>query len=407
MARLTGLVIPSNHAKLLCLALFMFLGLARSLSSFEYLEMKKLLKSLNKPAVKSIETRGDIFDCVDIYKQPAFDHPLLKNYTIPKEPTSPPKIKNSLEFVSSNASLVDIKLPDGGCPEGTVPIKRVQMKDLLRARSISDFGKKRYMNGSFNPANALPSYHHWAKIDTKHGDYYGASAHINVWKPGLVMKADSSSAQFWLVSGSDNQLNTIEAGWLVYQELFGDLEPRIFIYWTSDNYGQTGCFNTLCSGFVSVHRRVPLGTTFQRRSIRDGKQFEFTVSVWKDIAQWWLYINDEVVGFWPEQIFSHLNRKAEKAMWGGEVYNPEPETPGTVPYLPPMGSGSYAGEGWQKACFMNRVFVANDKNQYVDAPTDTTTFIDKPMCYDAVDRGMSKDPNWRRNIYFGGPGGRC
>jgi hypothetical protein len=25
---------------------------------------------------------GDIIDCVDIYKQPAFDHPALKNHTI-------------------------------------------------------------------------------------------------------------------------------------------------------------------------------------------------------------------------------------------------------------------------------------------------------------------------------------
>ena len=25
---------------------------------------------------------GDIIDCVDIYKQPAFDHPSLKNHTI-------------------------------------------------------------------------------------------------------------------------------------------------------------------------------------------------------------------------------------------------------------------------------------------------------------------------------------
>lgn len=25
---------------------------------------------------------GDIIDCVDIYKQPAFDHPALKNHTL-------------------------------------------------------------------------------------------------------------------------------------------------------------------------------------------------------------------------------------------------------------------------------------------------------------------------------------
>ncbi|KAG5554163.1 hypothetical protein RHGRI_011885 [Rhododendron griersonianum] len=40
------------------------------------------LKLLNKPAVKTIHTEyGDIIDCVDFYKQPAFDHPLLKNHT--------------------------------------------------------------------------------------------------------------------------------------------------------------------------------------------------------------------------------------------------------------------------------------------------------------------------------------
>ncbi|KAI9194418.1 hypothetical protein LWI28_005827 [Acer negundo] len=41
------------------------------------------LKLLNKPAVKSIKSEdGDIIDCVDINKQPAFDHPALRNHKI-------------------------------------------------------------------------------------------------------------------------------------------------------------------------------------------------------------------------------------------------------------------------------------------------------------------------------------
>ncbi|THU48279.1 hypothetical protein C4D60_Mb09t24570 [Musa balbisiana] len=41
------------------------------------------LKLLNKPAVKSIKSEdGDIIDCVDIYKKPPFDHPLLKDHII-------------------------------------------------------------------------------------------------------------------------------------------------------------------------------------------------------------------------------------------------------------------------------------------------------------------------------------
>ncbi|XP_062086911.1 protein neprosin-like [Humulus lupulus] len=36
-----------------------------------------------KGTIKTIESDdGDVIDCVDIYKQPAFDHPLLKNHTI-------------------------------------------------------------------------------------------------------------------------------------------------------------------------------------------------------------------------------------------------------------------------------------------------------------------------------------
>ncbi|XP_068655393.1 protein neprosin-like isoform X2 [Aristolochia californica] len=56
---------------------------AMIVSKEEYLELKRHLKFLNKPAVKSIKIDyGDIFDCVDINKQLSFDHPALKNHTI-------------------------------------------------------------------------------------------------------------------------------------------------------------------------------------------------------------------------------------------------------------------------------------------------------------------------------------
>ncbi|THU60447.1 hypothetical protein C4D60_Mb07t12800 [Musa balbisiana] len=46
-------------------------------------ELERELKTLNKPFVKSFQDKyGIIYDCVDIYKQPAFDHPLLKNHTL-------------------------------------------------------------------------------------------------------------------------------------------------------------------------------------------------------------------------------------------------------------------------------------------------------------------------------------
>ncbi|KAJ8449283.1 hypothetical protein Cgig2_002415 [Carnegiea gigantea] len=45
------------------------------------LDMQEQLKHLKKPSAKTIRTGwGDIYDCVDLYRQPAFDHPLLRNH---------------------------------------------------------------------------------------------------------------------------------------------------------------------------------------------------------------------------------------------------------------------------------------------------------------------------------------
>ncbi|KAG6511188.1 hypothetical protein ZIOFF_029243 [Zingiber officinale] len=46
-------------------------------------ELEAYLKRLNKPAVKTMTDKdGEVIDCVDIYKQPALDHPLLKDHIV-------------------------------------------------------------------------------------------------------------------------------------------------------------------------------------------------------------------------------------------------------------------------------------------------------------------------------------
>ncbi|XP_028054136.1 uncharacterized protein LOC114258381 isoform X1 [Camellia sinensis] len=111
----------------------------RSLTKEEDLELEEQLKHLNKPAVKTIQNNyGDIYDCVDFYKQPAFDHPLLKNHTFhfQMKPTSSPN--GSRHQVSSEDSKpLHVGLKGGGCPVGTVPIKRTTKEDLIREKLAS------------------------------------------------------------------------------------------------------------------------------------------------------------------------------------------------------------------------------------------------------------------------------
>jgi hypothetical protein len=70
--------------------------------------------------------------------------------------------------------------------------------------------------------------------------YKGTEVFINVWEPVVVEPHDFSLAQLWFLntglaypsSSSSSLLNTIEAGWQVYPEFYGDDQPRLFIYWT-------------------------------------------------------------------------------------------------------------------------------------------------------------------------------
>ncbi|XP_058069171.1 protein neprosin-like [Magnolia sinica] len=142
-----------------------------------------------------------------MYKQPAFDHPLLKNHTIQMRPTSYPEGMGNQD--PSNANL-EIGLKDGGCPLGTVPIRRTKMQELMSAKSLSHFGRKNLKNRRLS---STVGHHH--AIAMLFSQVYGTQATMNVWSPELQDQWQFSLAQLWLLNGHDGQLNSIEAGWHV------------------------------------------------------------------------------------------------------------------------------------------------------------------------------------------------
>ncbi|KAK1285867.1 hypothetical protein QJS10_CPB20g00481 [Acorus calamus] len=104
-------------------------------------------KVMNRPVIKTIKSPdGDIIDCVDIYKQPAFDHPLLRNHTIQMGPLSYPKgfepAKNTMK-----SKLHQPWHLNGTCPEGTIPIRRTQKSDLIRKSPGGHLGGRRPHDG--------------------------------------------------------------------------------------------------------------------------------------------------------------------------------------------------------------------------------------------------------------------
>ncbi|KAK7857577.1 hypothetical protein CFP56_017130 [Quercus suber] len=166
------------------------------------LEIQRKLKRLNKPALKTIKSPdGDIIDCVDIKKQPAFDHHLLKNHTIQMRPGSYPKgflFKGSNVSSNSKPKITQPWHLNGRCPQGTIPIRRTTEEDLLRASSVANYGRQKYPNDDNN------AIHEYATLIEEGDTYYGMNAEMNVWNPQVQEQNEFSLAQFWLAAADNN-----------------------------------------------------------------------------------------------------------------------------------------------------------------------------------------------------------
>ncbi|KAF5758595.1 putative neprosin [Helianthus annuus] len=366
-------------------------------------ELKKLkrirshLKKINKPPIKTIQSPdGDLIDCVLSHLQPAFDHPKLKGQKPLELPLERPKGHNS-----SDENIDTFQLWD--CPKGTVPIRRTTEDDVLRASSLKRFGRKVIRRVRRDTASGG---HEHAVAFVNGDQYYGAKASINVWTPTVTDPYEFSLSQLWVISGSfGNDLNTVEAGWQVSPELYGDGYPRFFTYWTTDAYQTTGCYNLLCSGFVQTNNRIAIGAAISPRSSYKGKQFDIAIMIWKDPkhGHWWLQFGSGLlIGYWPSFLFSHLQRHASMIQFGGEIVNSRSRGYHTSTQ---MGSGHFADEGFGKASYFRNLKVVDWDNSLLPL-TNLHLLADHPNCYDIK---AGKNKVWGDYIYYGGPGrnARC
>ncbi|VVA97502.1 unnamed protein product [Arabis nemorensis] len=410
-----SLVKKLKRGFLMCLCLCGMLSLscaaARYGSSRQKFEVKKHLNRLNKPAVKSIQSPdGDIIDCVPISKQPAFDHPFLKDHKIQMRPNYHPEGLFDDNKVSAKAKEKETHIPQlwhryGKCSGGTIPMRRTREDDVLRASSVKRFGKKKHRTVPI-PKSADPDLinqnGHQHAIAYVEGDkYYGAKATLNVWEPKIQHVNEFSLSQIWLLGGSFGQdLNSIEAGWQVSPDLYGDNNTRLFTYWTSDAYQATGCYNLLCSGFIQINSDIAMGASISPVSGYRSSQYDISILIWKDPKEghWWMQFgNGYVLGYWPSFLFSYLTESASMIEWGGEVVNSQAD--GHHSWTQ-MGSGHFPEEGFSKASYFRNIQVVDGSNN-LKAPKGLGVFTEKSNCYD-VQTGNNDD--WGHFFYYGGPG---
>ncbi|KAL1818765.1 hypothetical protein ACET3Z_013634 [Daucus carota] len=340
-------------------SIFLFLvpcSSAARISPKKELQVENLLKRLNKTPQKSIKSPdGDIIDCIPISQQPAFDHPLLQNHW----PFGDKRVNTS----KSRKRLKPIK-----------QLWHLNGNYILRAGSIKNYGKKKEIANILGPNSAKPqpdasTEHEYSFASVMGEKYFGTRAIMDVWKPEVEQPNEFSLAQIWVLGGSfDGSLNSIEAGWQVYPNMYRDDNTRLFAYWTQ----------------VSTYQ---------------GSQSSLTLLIWKDPTEgkWWLASDDrEVIGYWPTSLFTSLADSANIIQWGGEVIN---EATGGQHTTTQMGSGHFSGEGFTRASYFTEIQLVN-ASKHLNVVETVQSQSDHPGCYDIQVQNRPQGAFF----YYGGPG---
>ncbi|KAM3263393.1 hypothetical protein P3L10_000387 [Capsicum annuum] len=376
----------------------------QSLSEVEDLELERQLKLINKPAIKTIKGKyGEIYDCVDFYKQPAFDHPLLKNHNF--HPEMKPTLPNLLvDDTSSNIHRpYNIELEGGGCPTGTVPIRRITKDDLIQQGFLSQIRGalpdgddiKFSVSDRTNSTPFIGGLRWFATVqvpDNQTNKIAGAGAILSLHNPQNISGYQFSGVLIKL----QNVIDSVQAGWMVNPRVYGDNHTRLYIYFQA---GKLACFNTRCPGFIQINTAVSLDAQLGF-STYGGPIYEETMHIARDLSNgnWRFLIQSRklAVGFWPAKIFTKLNGFATSAEFGGFAHSPR-----GVPE-PPMGSSHFPVGNLKQDAYCRNSTYLNDNNQTKSVHDfKLKLHADSPTLYRSYD---NTEPKFDALLTYGGPG---
>ncbi|KAL9233659.1 hypothetical protein vseg_008625 [Gypsophila vaccaria] len=220
---------------------------------------------------------------------------------------------------------------------------------------------------------------HRTVADDRRKAFLGAHGNIRLYKPDNVGSTQWSTARIKLINGYDS----LEAGWMVNHDEFGDYEPHFYVGFTA---GLEGCSSLDCPGFIQVSTEYPLGMTPQRYSTVN-KHFAWILSIDKEPKH--------KIGYWPESLFTSLKDVANQVEFGGEINSPKAVHP-----APSMGNGLKPDPDNQRAACITHITIVNKSSKNIDL-LDTENFNDCDLYYTVRDYGNHDELG--RIICYGGP----
>ena len=357
---------------------------AASTPSNEY-ATSPLIERQTLPIVQTTSTFSHIIDWVPINSQGKI--------------ASPPA---PLDLPRSNVSSAQPELEQPGAqrgPPGTVPIPRVDASTILPAKQLpvqkSPSSKfKRQYSGT-----------HWYVSSNQNVNSIGGSASYSIFKAFVQNKADFSLLQTAVTHAGANGIQTLECGWINYPNQVSS--PHLFTYYTTVGYKSqgngVGGWNRDYTGWVQVDTVIFPGTVFSPNNV-DGNtadQYELQIQYLLYQGNWWLWVRDRWIGYYPASLFSAhtsgvtLATGSDSIYYYGEILQTENSETTTD-----MGSGEFAEKGFGRSAYIhNMVYFDSNRGSHAY----TAGFWDSDATrYDH--RNAVSTGSWGSYVYLGGPG---
>jgi Neprosin len=381
-------------------------------SDEERARMERYIAGYVKPedVVTSIKvSESEVIDCVAIARQPALTRSGLGAAGLRLRPPADPqeeragapgtRVGDPARGDRIRSAELDYGTKGPLCPEQTVPIRRLTIEILDNFETLEDFFRARPPHMLTGPTDSHQYANSWIA-----GDNSGAQSTLNVWNPYTERSDEFSLSQIGVERGTEVSKETVEAGWQKFRDLYGDNTPRLFIYFTPDNYGPGGCYNLTCNAFVQVNNSIYIGGGFTNISAHPhpSTAWEFTIR-WqrqRETGDWWLKYGDTWVGYYPSRLFDDngLKPRGNLAQFFGEIVDDQPDGRHT---RTDMGSGHFPGDGFAYAAYQRAIRTITTGNVWNIRPALSAGRTDA-NCYDIDVRESSG--SWERYQYLGGPG---
>ena len=203
---------------------------------------------------------------------------------------------------------------------------------------------------------------------------------------------------------------SVEAGKIEYPGLNGgSYAPYLFIFFTTNMWGNDGdnvCgYNQTVKGWHQVSSTKAPGMKLTS-SVDGGTQQELFVQVMQNsVGDWWVWVNDEWIGYYPNSIFSStkgINDSAKFINWYGEVHDSSMAATTTD-----MGSGRFASTWWTHAAYIRAMrYSWSRTNWWWFLDTSNSLVVTDSACYSGS--GPYSDGTssqfWQNYFFYGGPG---